>query len=224
MLSLTMRNQCVQRIILIVFSVLSGLYPILAQDNDRLVVNHWRLGLNVGMGTQQVWPLNNLRYTYDVRFAKIQINYLLVSGKFDFELLVQPEVTFARHQLLDTLYVKQSDHGDNFEELRDFYVASKIIHEYVLNIGVVLRKSFDNNTSIYVTGSVGPMIGDTGTERLHVGFAFVDVLALGLTYKTGRVMFDIRPSIRHVSNANLKSPNAGHNSVNLEAGILVDID
>jgi hypothetical protein len=68
-------------------------------------------------------------------------------------------------------------------------------------------------------GSVGPLITDTETERLSKGFAFSDVLAVGLSTKIGTVTFDIRPSLRHVSNAGLNESNAGYNTKNIEFGV-----
>ena len=63
------------------------------------------------------------------------------------------------------------------------------------------------------------MITDTETERLSKGFAFSDVLALGFSLKVDKVIFDVRPSLRHVSNAQLQSSNAGFNTSNIEFGI-----
>ena len=63
------------------------------------------------------------------------------------------------------------------------------------------------------------MITDTETERLSKGFAFSDVIALGFSLKVDKVIFDIRPSLRHVSNAGLQSSNAGFNTKNIEFGL-----
>jgi hypothetical protein len=70
-------------------------------------------------------------------------------------------------------------------------------------------------------GSIGPMISDTETERLAKGFAFSDIVDLGVGYKVGKIMFEVRPGVRHVSNANLQSPNSGLNSSNINFSISV---
>ena len=88
-----------------------------------------------------------------------------------------------------------------------------------MGIGLCVRKPISKIASIYILASVGPMITDTETERLSKGFAFSDVLALGLSLKVDKVMFDIRPSLRHVSNAQLQSSNAGFNTKNIEFGM-----
>jgi len=63
------------------------------------------------------------------------------------------------------------------------------------------------------------VVTDTETERISQGFAFADVLAIGFSARLNQFQFDIRPSIRHVSNAGLNSQNAGYNTRNIEFGI-----
>ena len=95
----------------------------------------------------------------------------------------------------------------------------KDVHEYVLNIGFLFRKSIGKRCSLYILGSIGPMITDTETERMSNGFAFADVVAVGFSIKIKSLQFDLRPSVRHVSNAGLGSENAGYNTKNIELGI-----
>jgi len=63
------------------------------------------------------------------------------------------------------------------------------------------------------------MSTDTQTERMTNGFAFADVFALGVSAQVNQFRFDLRPSLRHVSNAGLNSENAGYNTKNIEIGI-----
>ena len=67
------------------------------------------------------------------------------------------------------------------------------------------------------------MISDTETERLSKGFAFSDVLAVGLSYNLRKIRFDITPSVRHVSNAGLQSSNAGFNTKNIDFGLVYNL-
>ena len=46
-------------------------------------------------------------------------------------------------------------------------------------------------------------------SKVKLGFAFLDVLALGFTFKIDKITFDIRPNFRHVSNVGLQSSNSG---------------
>jgi hypothetical protein len=126
----------------------------------------------------------------------------------------------ARHKLLNEYYVQPKD-GTDYLEQREIFTKEKTITEYVLNVGFLIRYDPKESFSFFVLGSIGPTYSDTKTERLARGFAFSDVLAIGVAYKTGRIMFEISPGIRHVSNADLKYPNSGHNSSNIDFGISV---
>lgn len=172
------------------------------------------IGINYGFGSE----FNNRNYTFTNRFYKIEINYRLKETKhFKYEILLQPEVNFATHQLLNFYFVKPET--PNYLEKREAYTRLKDIHEYVLNFGFLVRKPIGAIFSIYALASIGPMITDTETERMSSGFAFADVLAVGFTAKVNKIRFDIRPGIRHVSNAGLNSENAGYNTKNIEFGV-----
>ena len=136
---------------------------------------------------------------------------------FQYEILIQPEINFAAHQLLNFYFVKPET--PDYIEKREEYTKLKDVHEYVLNFGFLVRKPIGKMFSIYALASIGPMITDTETERMSDGFAFADVLAFGISAKVDQFRFDIRPSIRHVSNAGLNSENAGYNTKNIEIGI-----
>lgn len=172
------------------------------------------VGFNYGFGSE----FNNKNYTFTNHFYKLQLYYRLKETKhFQYEILVQPEVNFATHQLLNFYFVKPEE--PDYINKRIKYTQLKDIHEYVLNIGFLIRKPINKSCSFYVLGSIGPMINDTETERMSEGFAFADVLAIGFSAERQRFRFDIRPSIRHVSNAGLGNSNAGYNTRNIETGI-----
>lgn len=172
------------------------------------------IGLNYGFGSE----VKNTNYTYTNHYYKLQFNYTLSKTKnFVYQILLQPEINFATHQLKN-LYFVTPDEPDYIAK-REKYTKLKNINEYVLGVGFLIRKPISKSLSIYVLGSVGPMITDTETERLTKGFAFSDVLSLGISFRTEKLIFDIRPSLRHNSNAGLQSSNAGFNTKNVEFGI-----
>lgn len=176
--------------------------------------NNLAIGFNYGFGSE----FSNRNYSFTNHFYKIELYYRIKESKnFQYEILVQPEVNFATHQLLNFYFVKPET--PNYLEKRDEYTKLKDIHEYVLNIGFLVRKPIGKVLSIYALGSVGPMITDTETERMSNGFAFADVLAIGFSVKMNQFRLDVRPSVRHVSNAGLNSENAGYNTKNIEIGI-----
>ena len=172
-----------------------------------------KLGFGYGCGTE----LKNSDYTYTNSYYKLQLYYAIKQTKnFEYEILVQPELNFAKHQLLNFYFVQPDD--PNYIEKRERYTKLKDIKEYVLNIGFLMRKPISKIAGIYVLGSVGPLFTDTETERLSKGFAFSDVLALGFTFIINKITVDIRPNFRHVSNAGLQGSNSGYNTKNIDFG------
>ena len=197
----------IKKLLIILFFVV---IKISAQDEK----SKFAIGFNYGFGSE----FNNKNYTFTNHFYKVQLHYKLKEKKhFQYEILVQPEVNFGTHQLLNFYFVKPDT--PDFEQKREEYTRLKDIHEYVLNIGFLVRKPISKTFSVYALGSIGPMITDTETERMSDGFAFADVLALGFSARLQKLKFDLRPSIRHVSNAGLGAENAGYNTKNIEFGI-----
>lgn len=200
--------------ILLVLILLYAINTFSQQSKHPIVV-----GFNYGFGSE----FKNKDYTYTNHYYKLQINYTLSKTKnFEYQILLQPEINFATHQLKN-LYFVTPDEPDYLAK-REKYTKLKDINEYILGVGFLVRKPISKSFSIYALGSVGPMITDTETERLTKGFAFSDVLSLGISFKTKRLIFDIRPSLRHTSNAGLQSSNAGFNTKNIEFGIAVPLN
>ena len=172
------------------------------------------IGFHYGFGNE----IKNKNYSYSNSYYKIQLGYVLKETKnFKYEVVVQPEINFATHQLLNLYFVTPEE--PDYIEKREKFTKLKNIREYALGIGLCVRKPVSKIASIYILASLGPMITDTETERLSKGFAFSDVLALGFSLKVDKVIFDVRPSLRHVSNAQLQSSNAGFNTKNIEFGM-----
>jgi hypothetical protein len=202
--------------LLLVFNILV-ISQSFGQENSRLL----RLGVNYGIGKQQLFPFNSLDYIYNVKGFKVLINYPLKKARvFSYELQLEPTLYSAKHQLLNEFYVQPKD-GADYMQQRERFTKEKTITEYALNIGILVRYNFKSRLSFFVLGSIGPMVSDTETERLAKGFAFSDILAFGMAYKVGKIVFEMRPGLRHVSNANLQLPNSGHNSSNIDFGISV---
>ena len=190
-------------------------FPLSAQEN----ANRIRIGMNYGQGSQEFLPIKNKSYAYDTEFYKLQLNYLLFTKrKWSFELNVEPGIYKTEHQLLNEKYIQPGSFED-VEELRELYTTLRNFEEYVLNIGFVSRYPVSSHISLYNLLSIGPMYANGSTERLPKGFAFSDIIAMGIYYTLKNITLDFRYSLRHVSNANLKYPNAGHNSALLESGI-----
>lgn len=197
------------------FFILS--FQIFSQENKKSGKAIF-LGLNYGQASEDHFPFNNPNYFYTTEFFKIQINYLIADKKLSYELLLEPSIYFSKHQLLNKFFVKPDSPLDTEAQIQDF-LRLKSFQEYALNIGLILRYDLTGSLSVYALGSVGPMLSTLGTERLKKGFAFSDILGFGFSYKQNRLLFDVRLSLRHNSNANLYFPNTGHNSLGIESGI-----
>ena len=190
--------------------IISGMMnlPSYAQDNQQRI----KFGLSYGIGTQQIFPYNSRDYIYNVSGYRIQVNRTIkIRGAFTFELQFEPGIYIAKHRLLNEFFVQPKD-----LEQREIFTREKTITEYVLNTGFQVRYRISQALSLFLLGGVGPMFSDTETERLARGFAFSDVVAVGIAYRSGKFMFELRPGLRHVSNADLKYPNCGHNSSNID--------
>ena len=208
-----MIKKCVQ-LLIVLFFIGSSI-----EGEAQIRKENFRLGFNYGSGAQDRFPFDSEQYRHEVGFYKIQVNYLLKSKrKWSFEINIEPAYYIAEHQLLNEYFIKESD-AENYQELRDLYTQKRTIKEYVLNLGFLTRYTVFKNSSIYILGSVGPMISNKETERLASGFAFSDILAFGTSYNINKIRLDFRYSVRHTSNFEIKDPNNGHNTTNLEFGI-----
>ena len=202
-----------KKVLLFVVAIF-GSIPFYAQDED----SKFEFGFAYGLGNE----FKNRNYTYTNEYFKVQLFYKVKSTRnFSYEFLLQPELNFAKHQLTNLYFIEPDD--PDYLAKRERFTKLKNIRDYVLNIGFLMRKPVLKSCSVYVFGSVGPMITDTETERLSKGFAFSDVLALGFTFKYNKVTFDVRPNIRHVSNAGLQKTNSGYNTKNIDFGISIPL-
>jgi hypothetical protein len=182
-------------------------------------INHkMRLGFQYGLGNE----IKNKDFSHTNHYYKMELYYPLKAAKhFNYELVVQPEFNAGTHQLLNVYFIQTDD--PDYIEKRQKFSNLRMVKEYVLNVGLIIRKPISKTFSIYLLGSIGPMIIDNETERLAKGFAFSDVVALGFSSKIGQMTFDLRPNIRHVSNGGLQSPNLGFTTFNIAGGFSFSI-
>lgn len=180
-----------------------------------------RVGINLGTATQSTFPFNLEVYDYSTQYVKVQLSKQLKGeAYFRFEILAEPSIYWAKHQLLDENYIQPSSSGDTeYLMLRELYTQERSFQEFALNLGILARAKINTSLSYYGLISVGPMISTAHTERLKKGFAFSDIFGLGFSLQQKQIQFDLRLTLRHNSNANLSQPNAGHNSSGIELGI-----
>jgi hypothetical protein len=174
----------------------------------------YSVGFYYGFGNE----FKNRDYTFNNQYYKVQLNYLIKQTKtFRYELVIQPELNLAWHQLINSYFITPVDH--DYIKRRERFSKVNSVNQYILNFGLIIRKPISKSLSLFVLASFGPMISAAETERMAKGFAISNVLAIGVSYKLKKIEFDIRPNIRHVSNAGLSCPNSGFNTKNMEFGV-----
>ena len=164
-----------------------------------------KIGLMYGYGTQQELGMA-ADYQYDVIYYQVQFYRTLFNWrKTAVELLIQPQ--YNRTNFI---------FGDN--EFQNSYG-----YEFGLNVGFLFRRYFaDDLVSIYVLISSGPHYASSLPFRQSSGFMFSDNLFLGISVKLNRnIYLDLRPGIRHLSNAGFKRPNGGINNVVINGGLIL---
>jgi len=182
----------------------------------------WRMGLDAAYGTQRTFPFGNRNYLHDETGYKMLANRGLWAGEAsDLELQLEPSVYLVRHRLLN-LYFIGPTHGPDYLAQRARFLRGETYQEYALNLGLLWRYRLGRSLSLFALGSIGPMWSEAATERLAQGFAFSDILAVGLGYRIRGALLEIRPGVRHESNAHLQLPNSGHNAATIEVAVSFD--
>ena len=219
-------NPCICLVFLLSYSTSFG------QTNSIEERKRQRIGLNYGLGTQQSFPFSSDAYTYDVSYVKFNYLKIFTRGeKLNFGFSIEPGLYQSRvNDFSDesTLPLQSEDNGaliqnQSTQTNNPGYVPNRMT-EYVLNIGVHMFYRIQRKIDGYLLGSIGPMILDTETSIQKKGFAFSDIVAVGMLYHIKSIVFDLRFGVRHVSNAGFGRPNVGYNSTNLEMGFSIPLD
>ncbi len=206
---------------LIIFNLL---FSIFAHSQDTIPKFKWlRTGVVIGYASQNTFIKQESDYTYESKIVKFSNHFnWLRKGKNSWEILVEPSYYHSKHQMINYWFISHTE--ENGDKLRAKYMQLKSINEYALHLGLVYRRYFNLNSSVYATLNTGPMYIDTDTERLKKGFSFSDVLSVGYNYKVKRLSFDAKFMFRHASNANLQKPNYGLNSSGFEIGAFYELN
>ena len=190
----------------------------LSQETDKSITP-WQIGLNYGQTYQTKDLIADQDYYYSNYYLKGQLEKPLKLKKLKLSLLLEPSIYIGEYQLLNKWYIKPSE--PDYLEKRALQTTLRSYNEYAVNVGLKLALPIIKPLDIYILASVGPMITTIETDRLNNGFAFSDILGVGFNYKINTLIFDIRATARHNSNANLSSPNGGVNSLGLETGLKI---
>lgn len=188
----------------ILFFIFSFIFFQSAITQNGLSSKH-KLGFSFTHGSQLALGVS---YDYKVNIAHIYYFRKLISKKnWGIDALVNPQ--FGVSQFL-------SNPADNI------IITGQ---EIGLNVGVMIRKNIiKDNLHLYLTVSAGPHYISEAFPRQAPGFIFSEYVVLGFLVKcdSNQSLF-LGTGIRHLSNAQLKSPNRGINNSIFQLGLLINL-
>ncbi|WP_223813560.1 acyloxyacyl hydrolase [Polaribacter sp. IC066] len=189
-----------------------------AQDKSKSVLKPFKIGFLYNYGSNENFIFDDPDYTYTSNTYKLQAFYNLGNWKnVDFDLIVQPQVQFLKHQLINEQYITP-DQADYLRK-RIAFTASKKMNLYGLEFGFASKIKLTQELNLQGTISLGFSYIDTRSERLAKGFTFIENFSIGLSHQIYEHSFlYIGSNFGHVSNLNFQKPNDGYNILGLEIG------
>jgi len=187
-------------------------------QNSNSKLKPMKVGFLYAFGSNEQFFHDDPDYTYTAKIFKGQAFYNLGNWKsLNFELIVQPQVQFLEHQLLNSFYVTPDQ--ENYIIKIDEFTKKKNMNLYALEFGFSASKQLTSKLDVQASVSLGFSYIDTRTERLAEGFTFIENFALGLNYEIFNDQFlYVGSHIGHVSNLNFQKPNDGYNLLGFQVG------
>lgn len=189
--------------ILYIFLLLIGALNLFAQ-NDWQKKN--KIAFSYTYGNQLL-----LDVSYRYQISLFNLNYyrkLVVKKKWGVDLMLNPHFGVTEFYL------------DNDDPI------ARIGNELGLNIGGIIHHKFIwEELRMYCQLSLGPHYLSNAPLRQNTGFIFSDNASIGLIAKVESSAFIfIGAGIRHLSNANLSSPNRGINNTIFQLGCIFNVN
>ncbi|SDR89011.1 Lipid A 3-O-deacylase (PagL) [Polaribacter sp. KT25b] len=201
--------------ILIILFVFTTTY---SQEKKKSTLKPSKIGFLYNYGTNENLIFDDVDYTYSTNTFKAQAFYKLGNWKnLNFELIVQPQVQFLDHQLINEQFVLPSE--ENYLEKRAEFTKAKTMNLYGIEFGIAVKKQLTEKLNFQGTISLGFNYIDTRTERIAKGFTFIENFSVGFSHQTFTNSFIyLGTNFGHVSNLNFQQPNNGYNILGLEIG------
>ncbi|PWG04234.1 acyloxyacyl hydrolase [Polaribacter aquimarinus] len=192
---------------------------IYSQNNKNYFFKPNKIGFLYNYANEKNFLFDDTDYYYTTNTFKSQFFYNLGNWKtLNFELVIQPQIQFLKHQLLNEQFVLPNE--ENFKEKRLRFTKLKNMNLYSIEFGFSINQLIIENLFLKITASVGLSVIDTETERLAKGFTFIENGSIGFTYQTSlKTALYLGTNIGHVSNFDFQKPNSGFNIVGFEIGI-----
>jgi len=203
---------------LLTFMLLLVVFLSYGQKEKKSILKPTKIGFLYNFGTNENFINNDPDYTYSTNTYKLQAFYNLGSLKnFNFELIVQPQLQFLKHTLINEQFVTPDE--ENYLEKRTEFTRAKTMNLYALEFGFAVKKQLTRKLDFQGTISLGFSIINTRTERIAKGFTFIENFSLGFSHQTFTNSFIyLGTNYGHVSNLNFQKPNNGYNILGLEIG------
>jgi len=190
-------------------------------QEKKLPLKPRNLTVYYGFGNEQNILFDDNDYLYKSKHIKISFEYPLNERVYHLSLAIQPQIHFLKHQLLNKFFVQPSQ--ENFEENRIIFTQLKSMKLYALEFEINISRIIFKKMEAKAFLGVGPAYIDTKTERLSKGFTFVQSFGFAFRYQfVKKLFFELRPHLRHTSNAGISLPNSGYNTLNLEMGLSIE--
>lgn len=182
-------------------------------------------GVHFGYGTQQTAPFHLLDYDFEQVYVLAQLELKSIRyKKFDIYFLAEGGYYLAQHQLINKWFTTTESFKDFPDDFQQQMLAEKSIHQVVFHAAMEVTHFLNPKTQLFGYAAIGPMWTSQQTERLAKGLAFSDNIGLGVKFKlSNRMWLSNLVVIRHESNANLKFPNSGHNTLGVRMGMVFNL-
>ncbi len=192
-----------------------------AQDIKK--PKHW--GIHFGYSTQQTAPFHSIDYDFEQGHVLGQFrlkNHTL--KKIDIQFFAEGGYYYAQHQLINKWFTSTKFFNHFPEDFHQEMLQKKPIHQVVFHAAVEIVHFLNPKTQVFGYAAIGPIWTSQQTERLAKGFAFSDNIGVGVKFKLSQKMWlSNMVVIRHESNANLKFPNSGHNTLGVRVGVVFNL-
>ena len=191
-----------------------------SQNFIEKIKNPYKVGIHYNLGNEKDFLFDDLDYYYQSHTIKIQLFYPLKKGKsFNIDFVLQPQIQFIKHQLLNIQFVTPDE--DDYENKRARFTQLKNMSLFGIETALHFQKRILEGVGIYLQLGLGFNYIDTETERLAKGFTFLENANLGFYIKTTTyTAIHIQIGLGHVSNLNFQLPNSGYNILNSGIGLI----
>lgn len=206
-----------RKIIFIVY--IFSAYFTLCQEKNKSKLSPYKVGFLYNNATNENFLNDDPDYNYSTSTFKAQAFYELRNWKnWDIELIVQPQVQFLEHQLINKQFITPDE--ENYLAKRSEFTQKKSMHLYGVEFGFAAKKKVFKKLDLQGTLSLGLNYIDTRSERLAKGFTFIENFSLGLSYNflESSYLYVGTNIFGHVSNLNFQKPNNGYNIFGIEIG------